>query len=68
MKREFLTWAVFVLLPPALVVALHSLRIMNSYYYQIAMMVGINAIMATSLNLVNGFNGQFSLGHAGDFL
>ncbi len=65
MKREFLTWAAFVLLPPAMVVALHSLRIMNSYYYQIAMMVGINAIMATSLNLVNGFNGQFSLGHAG---
>jgi branched-chain amino acid transport system permease protein len=26
---------------------------------------GINAILASSLNLVNGFTGQFSMGHAG---
>jgi branched-chain amino acid transport system permease protein len=48
-----------------LAVALQFLGFMNPYYYQIAMMVGINAIMVISLNLVNGFNGQFSLGHAG---
>jgi branched-chain amino acid transport system permease protein len=27
--------------------------------------VGINVILAVSLNVVNGFTGQFSLGHAG---
>jgi len=27
--------------------------------------IGINAILAVSLNVVNGFTGQFSLGHAG---
>ena len=27
--------------------------------------IGINVILAVSLNLVNGFTGQFSLGHAG---
>jgi branched-chain amino acid transport system permease protein len=27
--------------------------------------IGINIIMAVSLNLINGYTGQFSLGHAG---
>lgn len=38
---------------------------LNGYFYTILMYIGINAIMATSLNLINGFTGQFSLGHAG---
>ena len=29
------------------------------------MYVGINIILAVSLNLVNGYMGEFSLGHAG---
>ncbi len=37
----------------------------NAYYFQIIIYIGINIIMATSLNLINGFAGQFSLGHAG---
>jgi len=31
----------------------------------ILMMAGINVILAVSLNVVNGFTGQFSIGHAG---
>src|SRR5216117_4139632 len=27
--------------------------------------VGVNVILAVSLNIINGFTGQFSLGHAG---
>jgi branched-chain amino acid transport system permease protein len=38
---------------------------LNPYYFQILILIGINAIMATSLNLINGIAGQFSLGHAG---
>lgn len=38
---------------------------LNPYYYQILIYVGINIILASSLNLINGFAGQFSLGHAG---
>ncbi|MGE5379870.1 MAG: branched-chain amino acid ABC transporter permease [Methylocystaceae bacterium] len=35
-------------------------------YYQINLfMICINIILAVSLNLINGFTGQFSLGHAG---
>jgi branched-chain amino acid transport system permease protein len=37
----------------------------NPYYYQIIIYAGINIALATSLNLINGYTGQFSLGHAG---
>src|SRR5258706_7194245 len=40
-------------------------RVMNPYYFQVLMLIGINIILAVSLNLVNGFTGQFSIGHAG---
>src|ERR1700733_10289258 len=36
-----------------------------SYYYDILVTIGINIILAVGLNLVNGYTGQFSLGHAG---
>ena len=32
---------------------------------KLLMDIGINVILAVSLNLVNGFTGQFSIGHAG---
>jgi len=35
------------------------------YFSQVFMLACINAILAVSLNLVNGLSGQFSLGHAG---
>ena len=37
----------------------------NPYYYDILLGIGINVILAAGLNLVNGYTGQFSLGHAG---
>src|SRR5262252_7808878 len=40
-------------------------RVTNPYYFQILMLIGINIVLAVSLNLVNGFTGQFSIGHAG---
>jgi len=38
---------------------------MNPYVLQIVCLIGINMIMALSLNLISGQTGQFSLGHAG---
>src|SRR5258705_1989466 len=32
---------------------------------KLLMDIGINVVLAVSLNLVNGFTGQFSIGHAG---
>src|SRR3712207_9420646 len=37
----------------------------GAYEAEILMLVGINVILAVSLNLINGFTGQFSIGHAG---
>jgi len=56
--------------PLAILVALVVLdallpRFMNPYYFQVLMLIGINIVLAVSLNLVNGFTGQFSIGHAG---
>jgi len=38
---------------------------LNAYYLQILVYIGINIILSTSLNLINGYTGQFNLGHAG---
>src|SRR6266540_1413073 len=38
---------------------------LDPYYLDIVINVGINIILAVSLNLINGYTGQFSLGHAG---
>src|SRR5215212_10280812 len=37
----------------------------GGYQAEVLMLVGINVILAVSLNLINGFTGQFSIGHAG---
>jgi len=37
----------------------------NRYYLGIGIDIGIAIVMAVSLNLINGYTGQFSLGHAG---
>ncbi len=38
---------------------------LNDYQGRLLVFIGINIILATSLNLINGFTGQFSIGHAG---
>jgi len=47
-----------------LLVSLFADRI-NPYALFIFYNIGINIILAVSLNLINGYTGQFSLGHAG---
>jgi branched-chain amino acid transport system permease protein len=37
----------------------------DPYHLDVLIGIGINIILAVSLNLVNGYTGQFSLGHAG---
>ncbi len=38
---------------------------LNPYFLDVLIKIGINIILAVSLNLINGYTGQFSLGHAG---
>ena len=49
------------LLVVALAVADQTL---NNYYLRIAQLIGIYIVLTVSLNLPNGFTGDFSLGHA----
>jgi branched-chain amino acid transport system permease protein len=46
-------------------VASHFSGAINAYYLQVIIFIGINIILAVGLNLINGYTGQFSLGHAG---
>src|ERR687898_15633 len=40
-------------------------RMISPYFARILMLSGIAITLAVSLNLINGFTGQFSIGHAG---
>lgn len=51
----------------ALVVLLLPLALQNNYHYEVAILVGLNAIVCVGLNLLIGYAGQISLGHAGFF-
>lgn len=63
MKRYSAQIALIIAVAVSLGVSLQSDSI-DAYYLDIALNVGINIILAVSLNLVNGHTGQFSLGHA----
>lgn len=37
----------------------------SGYFVYLSLLVGVNVVLAVSLNVVNGMTGQFSIGHAG---
>lgn len=43
----------------------YRIGLINTYHLQILMFVGINIVMTVSLGMINGFTGQFSIGHGG---
>jgi len=49
----------------AAIIALLPLALPNNYYYDVAIRIGMNAIVVVGLNLLIGYAGQISLGHAG---
>ncbi|SHI91428.1 amino acid/amide ABC transporter membrane protein 2, HAAT family (TC 3.A.1.4.-) [Tessaracoccus bendigoensis DSM 12906] len=48
-----------------IVLGLMNAGVINDYVFSIIVTICVNIILASSLNLVTGFTGQFSLGHAG---
>jgi branched-chain amino acid transport system permease protein len=48
-----------------LLIVLSGLGVLNQYVQSVLMSIGINIIFAASLNIVNGYMGEFSCGHAG---
>ena len=61
----FVSSRYFGLLVLAAIVAALPAFLPNSYYYDVVIKVGINAIVVVGLNLLIGYAGQISLGHAG---
>jgi len=55
------------LLVLAAVIALLPLALANNYFYEVAILVALNATVCVGLNLLIGYAGQISLGHAGFF-
>ncbi len=64
--RKFdMYWLLGALLVYALFFVLVEERVLPNFWRLQIIVIGINIIMASSLNLINGITGQFSLGHAG---
>lgn len=53
------------LLVLAALLAALPLLLTNAYYYDVAIRIAMNAIVVIGLNLLIGYTGQISLGHAG---
>jgi branched-chain amino acid transport system permease protein len=51
----------------AAVIAILPLFLDNAFQYDVAILIGFNAIVCVGLNLLIGYAGQISLGHAGFF-
>jgi len=64
-KKSAVIKTISIILIFAIVQILLLTNIINDYYFTTLVTVCINIILAVSLNLVTGFTGQFSLGHAG---
>ena len=45
--------------------ALIKTKVISTYYSKVLMLIGINIILAVSLNMATGYLGQLPLGHAG---
>jgi len=65
-------WAAMLVGAPLVCLALNQAMVSTlasypdtAYAAQVLLNVGVNATLAVSLNLINGYTGQFSLGHAG---
>lgn len=63
--RFNLAWLVLSLIIFGVIQLLIQLDIIHAYYQITLITIGINIILAVSLNLIIGICGQFSLGHAG---
>jgi len=64
-KKYYLINAIAILVVFLIIQTLMSTGMLNRYISTIIMLICINIIMATSLNLSTGFMGQLVLGHAG---
>ncbi|SEK46305.1 amino acid/amide ABC transporter membrane protein 2, HAAT family [Carnobacterium iners] len=65
LNKTNLGWLIFILVAFLATQLLVSFGIIDAFYEITLMTILINIILAVGLNLIIGFSGQFSLGHAG---
>jgi branched-chain amino acid transport system permease protein len=58
-------WLIGMVAILALAWTLEQHKLVNAYVIQVLITIGINILLCASLNLVNGYLGEFSVGHAG---
>ena len=64
-RKWDLTMLIFGLIVYGAIQAMISEKIIGSFWQLNIILICVNVIMAVSLNLINGYTGQFSIGHAG---
>ena len=62
---NYLINIICVLILYGIIFSLISTGVLNNYYQGIIVLIMISIILSVSLNLVTGFLGQLTLGHAG---
>ena len=65
LQKNDLKMLVFALVIYGIIMGLTSAEVLSAFWQLNLIFAGINIILAASLNLINGYTGQFSLGHAG---
>ena len=65
LQKNDLKMLVFALVIYGIIMGLTSAGMLSAFWQLNLIFAGINIILAVSLNLINGYTGQFSLGHAG---
>jgi len=63
--RSIPRWLGILLQVIVLYIALWRWRSLNDYRELVLVYIGVNIMLAVSLNLINGYMGEFSVGHAG---
>ena len=64
-RKRDLIMLVFGLILYGILQAMISAKIIGSFWELNIILICVNVILSASLNLINGYTGQFSLGHAG---
>ncbi|WP_054941955.1 branched-chain amino acid ABC transporter permease [Paenibacillus ihuae] len=65
MNRKFWLGIIFALAFYGIVQVLLTTGIFSDVTRSMLLLIGVNVMLAVSLNLINGITGQFSIGHAG---
>ena len=65
LQKNDLKMLVFALVIYGIIMGLTSAGMLSAFWQLNLIFAGINIILAASLNLINGYTGQFSIGHAG---